>query len=47
MLEEGFSYRGEPVRSLSEAAQRITGTKWNGWLFFGLTERGPRKRVAA
>jgi hypothetical protein len=45
VLEEGFSYRGEAVRSLSEAAQRITGTKWNGRLFFGLAERGSRKRA--
>jgi hypothetical protein len=47
VLDDGFSYRGEPVRSLSEAALRITGTKWNGRLFFGLSERGPRKGAAA
>ncbi|MFI4976251.1 MAG: DUF2924 domain-containing protein [Caulobacterales bacterium] len=40
VLEDGFSYRGEAVRSLTEAAFRITGTKWNGRLFFGLAQRG-------
>ncbi len=39
VLEEGFSYRGERLGSLSEAAQRITGTKWNGHVFFGLKAR--------
>jgi hypothetical protein len=36
---DGFSYRGDRFGSLSEVAQHITGTKWNGRLFFGLTER--------
>ncbi|MGZ3365413.1 MAG: DUF2924 domain-containing protein, partial [Caulobacteraceae bacterium] len=40
VLENGFSYRGERLSSLSEAAQKITGTKWNGLVFFGLKERG-------
>ena len=40
VLEDGFSYRGEKIRSLSEAALKITGTKWNGLVFFGLKERG-------
>jgi hypothetical protein len=39
VLEEGFSYQGERFGSLSEAAKRITGTKWNGRVFFGLRER--------
>ncbi len=39
VMEDGFSYRGEPIRSLSEAALKITGTKWNGLIFFGLKER--------
>lgn len=29
-------YNGEKLRSLSEAAFRITGTKWSGPRFFGL-----------
>jgi hypothetical protein len=39
VLEQGFSYLGEHFGSLSEAAQRITGTKWNGQVFFGLKAR--------
>ena len=36
---DGFAYLGEPYRSLSQVAQRITGTKWNGLVFFGLKPR--------
>ena len=32
----GFAYDGKPYASLSEIASHITGTKWNGPLFFGL-----------
>lgn len=39
VTETGFSYLGEPLGSLSEAAHRITGTKWNGHVFFGLKAR--------
>lgn len=39
VLEEGFSYEGRRFGSLSEVAQHITGTKWNGRVFFGLKER--------
>ncbi|WGU41427.1 DUF2924 domain-containing protein [Phenylobacterium sp. NIBR 498073] len=39
VLEEGFSYMGQRFGSLSEVAQHITGTKWNGRVFFGLKER--------
>ncbi|MDB5448030.1 MAG: hypothetical protein JWQ97_3347 [Phenylobacterium sp.] len=39
VMEEGFSYQGERFGSLTEVAQRITGTKWNGPVFFGLKAR--------
>jgi hypothetical protein len=39
ILEDGFSYLGERFGSLSEVARRITGTKWNGHVFFGLKGR--------
>ena len=39
VLEVGFSYQGERFGSLSEVAHRITGTKWNGHVFFGLKGR--------
>ena len=39
VLEKGFEFEGRPYRSLSAVARAITGQKWNGWLFFGLTNR--------
>lgn len=34
--DDSFAYGGRPYASLSEIASHITGTKWNGPLFFGL-----------
>lgn len=36
---EGFRYEGETFSSLSAIAKHITGTHWNGLLFFGLRKR--------
>jgi hypothetical protein len=36
---DGFEYRSRAFRSLSAIAREVTGTRWNGFLFFGLTER--------
>ena len=36
---DGFEYQGRCYRSLSAIAREVTGTRWNGLLFFGLTER--------
>lgn len=33
---DGFDYDGRPYRSLSAVARAITGTQWNGLVFFGL-----------
>ncbi|MBR1335333.1 DUF2924 domain-containing protein [Bradyrhizobium ottawaense] len=33
---DDFEYLGRPYKSLSSVARQITGTKWNGWVFFGL-----------
>jgi hypothetical protein len=35
--EQDFEYDGRPFKSLSAVAGAITGSKWNGWIFFGLT----------
>jgi hypothetical protein len=32
----GFEWQGRPYKSLSAIARTITGTRWNGWVFFGL-----------
>ena len=36
VLAKGFAYQGEIFTSLSEIANRITSTRWNGPKFFGL-----------
>ena len=41
---EGFTYLGKPYRSLSQVAQTITGTKWNGLVFFGLKRRAAKTK---
>jgi hypothetical protein len=33
---DGYEYLGRPYKSLSAIARAITGTRWNGWIFFGL-----------
>ena len=34
--DNDFEYQGRPYKSLSEIARAITGTQWNGVVFFGL-----------
>jgi len=36
---DGFEWQGRPYKSLSAIARAITGTRWNGWVFFGLRNR--------
>jgi len=41
VLADGYEWQGRPYRSLSAVARAITGTRWNGWVFFGLkSQRG-------
>jgi hypothetical protein len=42
VLNEGFEYRGTTFESLSAVAKVVTGTHWNGLLFFGLNRKGGR-----
>jgi DUF2924 family protein len=37
VLAQGFRYEGRPFSSLSAIAIEVTGTRWNGMAFFGLT----------
>ncbi len=37
-LDKGFEYRGKNYKSLSAIANEITGTRWNGKKFFGVTK---------
>jgi hypothetical protein len=39
VLGHGFEYDGQHWKSLSAIARAITGTNWNGPLFFGLAKR--------
>jgi hypothetical protein len=40
VTRNGFEYQGRTFRSLSHIAREITGTRWSGPLFFGLTRNG-------
>ena len=39
VLKDGFEWSGRRYKSLSAVARSITGTRWNGYRFFGLRER--------
>lgn len=45
--EGGFEHKGATYATLSEVARAITGTRWNGWLFFGLRKKPGSREVAA
>jgi DUF2924 family protein len=38
VLASGFEYQGKHYASLSAIAYRLTGTRWNGFHFFGLKQ---------
>lgn len=40
--QDQFEYQGRPYKSLSSVARLITGTRWNGWVFFGLKNQAKR-----
>jgi hypothetical protein len=42
VLPKGFDYDGQVYRSLSAVAKVITGSHWNGHLFFGLKGEGEK-----
>ncbi len=39
VVEGGFLHEGQTYKSLSEVARAITGSRWNGPLFFGLRDK--------
>lgn len=43
-VDGGWEYEGEVYGSLSAVATAVTGSKWNGRLFFGLTGRGAKSK---
>lgn len=52
VVEDGYLWRGTTFSSLTEIARNITGTNWNGWVFFGIKKTpakrsdAPRRRIA-
>lgn len=42
VLDNGFEYEGRRFTSLSTIAGEITGTRWNGFAFFGLDREARR-----
>jgi len=44
ILDDGFECDGRRFTSLSAVAREITGTRWNGLLFFGLAKGSARGR---
>jgi len=38
VLQKGFEYDGQVYKSLTAIANQITGSHWNGLLFFGLKQ---------
>lgn len=51
-LDQGYEWKRKRYESLSEVARAITGTRWNGLLFFGVKRRPakplrPRKKTSA
>ena len=39
VTSNGFRYNGKDYSSLSKIATEITGSKWNGWVFFDLKNK--------
>lgn len=37
----GYEYKDKLYKSLSQVAFEITGTRWNGWVFFDLKKKEP------
>ena len=42
VTDGGFLHQGKPYKSLSAIARAITGTRWNGWVFWGLKNQRAR-----
>ncbi len=40
VLDQGFEFENRRYQSLSAIAKDVTGSKWNGFLFFGIAGGG-------
>ena len=46
ILTKGFEFDGETYRSLSAVARKVTGSHWNGYLFFGIAKPAKETKSA-
>lgn len=46
VLDAGFRFDGDVWRSLSAIARKVSGTSWNGYLFFNLLSRAAKSAPA-
>jgi hypothetical protein len=46
-VSDGFEWNGQTYKSLSAIARQITGTNWNGYVFFGIKRPAPGNKNAA
>ncbi len=44
VLEDGYQYGNQVYKSLSAIARQVTGTQWNGFVFFDLCSRREQSR---
>ncbi len=42
VLPKGFDWDGKVYRSLTAVAEAVTGSHWNGYLFFGIKDIGAK-----
>lgn len=47
VTKDGFEYGDRVYSSLSEVAATITGSRWNGWVFFGIKKHNRKAEVEA
>lgn len=47
VVKNGFEYEERIYTSLSEVAFAITGSRWNGWVFFGLKKHNRKTETLA
>jgi hypothetical protein len=47
VVDQGFEWNGGRYTSLSAVAKAITGTNWNGFMFFGVKRRPLKNKNAA
>lgn len=46
VMPDGFSWNENPYPTLSAVARAITGSNWNGYVFFGLKTKSPKAEAA-